>query len=407
MERGSTTSRLRGTRIALIVIELGLTVLGILFIHSTLSGGADFRTSSSRGQVIKATVGVVAFLCVARLDYRVWERYAYAVYLGLALVLVVMVIVKFASGGLLRFIRLDKVQVQPSELMKIALVVALARYLRFRQDQRQLRGLIAPFLITVIPMGLVLLQPDLGTSLMFPPVLLGMLFIAGAKWRYLSVAILIGLLLLPTAYFAHDRGFPLMKGYQYDRIVAFIKRDAETLRTFGYQPLQSEIAVASGGLVGKGYEQGTQNRLGYVPESHTDFIFSIIAEETGFLGASTTVVMSFLLAFLMLRVAMLTREPFGRLVATGFALEFAAQSFQNIAMAMRLSPVTGLTLPFVSFGGSSLVVSFVAVGIVYSIAARRVQVMASEDLNPRDAPRRIPIMDDRAAGSLQHRWPTE
>ncbi len=383
---------LRGTRLALVLIILFLTVLGVLFVHSTTPGGdGPFPNQSSRAQIIKAIVGIVAFLFVARLDYRVWERHAFSLYLGLIGVLGVLITVKFVSGGLLRSIELRLFQIQPSELMKVVLVLTLARYLRFRQDQRQLRGLVAPFLLMVLPMILVLLQPDLGTSLMFPPVLLGMLFIAGAKWRYLAVAIVGGLLLLPAAYF-----FPLVKDYQRDRITEFVSRD-------GYQAIQSEVAVSSGGLFGKGFRAGTQ----HVPEKSTDFIFSIIAEEKGFLGAGATLLASLLLPLLMLRVALLTRDPFGRLVATGLALEFAAQSFQNIAMSMRITPITGITLPFVSFGGSSLVTSYLAVGIIYSIARVQIRVIASHDLNPRDAPRRIPLLDDRAAGALHARWLVE
>ena len=161
--------------------------------------------------------------------------------------------------------------------------------------------------------------------------------------------------------------------------------------------------MSSGGLLGKGFTAGTQ----HIPAPHTDFIFSVIAEESGFLGAGTTLLASLLVPLLMLRVALFTRDPFGRLVATGLAMEFAAQSFQNIAMCMRLTPVTGLTLPFVSYGGSSLVTSYIAVGIVYSIARVRVQVVAARDLNPQDAPRRIPVLDDRAAGALRAHWPVD
>ena len=176
---------------------------------------------------------------------------------------------------------------------------------------------------------------------------------------------------------------PMMR-YQMDRLQAFFRDDESTRQTIGYQVDQSEVAIGAGGLTGQGYTEGTQNTLGYLPERHTDFIFSIIAEELGFVGAASTIAATVLLVLLMLRVAMVTKEPFGRLVATGLGIEFAAQAFQNIAMTMHVTPVTGLTLPFVSFGGSSLVTCFLALAVVCSIARTRVQIVATGDLVARD-----------------------
>ncbi len=390
------------TRLGLLMLPLLLTVLGVAFVHSTDLHSGDFPGQDARSQIVKACVGVCAFVIISRFDYRLWDRYAYVLFVGLMCVLAVMLAAKFSRGGILRSINLRVFQIQPSELMKIALVLVLARYLRFREDQHRLRGLVIPFSLTVLPMALVLLQPDLGTSLMFPPILLGMLFVAGARWKYLLAAIVIGASLLPTAYFAYRIGVPIVREYQYERIAAFLFRGEASRQDDGYQLDQSEIAIGSGGFLGKGYGLGTQNRLDFLPERHTDFIFSVIAEELGFVGAALSILGFFLLVVMILRVAIYAREPFGRLLATGVGVGFAAQGLQNIGMAMGLTPITGLTLPFVSYGGSSLVSSYAAVALVYAVASRRVSVMASPDLTPRDEPRSLHVVDERPSGLLHH-----
>jgi rod shape determining protein RodA len=260
--------------------------------------------------------------------------------------------------------------------------------------------------LTLLPMALVLFQPNLGLSLMFPPILLAMLFVAGAKARYLYLAVFAVVLSLGGAYFLGDH-LTFLKPYQRDRIKAFLVRDASTSRNEGLQLHQSLIAIGSGGAFGKGFGEGTQNTLEYLPEKETDFIFSIIAEETGFAGACTVVLLLFSLAGLILKVAVHTREPFGRLVATGIATVFAAQSFENIGMTLGLTPITGIALPFLSLAGSNLVASYIAIGIVLGIASSSVPVVATKDLDPQDSKGFQVVVEDRAAALLQARWPVE
>ena len=393
-------------RLALLAVALVLTLVGILFVHSTTSEGEPFPSRLARGQMLKAAFAILALFAVTRVDYRWVDRHAYAMYGVLASVLVAMLAVKLSSGGINRFIQLYIFQVQPSELMKIGLILGLARYLRFREDQRQVLGLVGPFALTLVPMALVLLQPDLGTSLMFPPVLLGMLFAAGAKPRHLTLALFLGLLLLPAAYFLGDR-IPFIHQYQRARLTAFVRRDEATARSKGFRLRQSEIAIGSGELTGKGYGEGTQNTLRYLPEKHTDFIFSIIAEGLGFVGAAGVVIFYVLLVALTLRVAVYIREPFGRLAVTGIGVAFAAQSFENLGMTMGLTPITGIPLPFVSLGGSSLLTSFLSLGIVLNIASRPVRVVAPKDLDPKDRKKLLPLVEEKAAGLLENRWPVE
>ena len=388
----------------LLATVIALTAIGIVFIHSATSEGDDFPSTLARGQMEKAVLAIAGLFLIARLDYRFLDRYASTIYGGLCGILAAMIAVRLLAGGAYRHIQLHIFQVQPSELMKLGLVLGIARYLRFREDQRRAAGLIGPFLITLVPMALVLLQPDLGTSVLFPPVLFAMLFVAGARLRHLVLAATLGLAILPAVYFLGDR-LPFIQSYQRDRLTAFLNWDSTTTRFQGFHLRQSEIAIGSGGAFGKGIGAGTQNVLGHLREKHTDFIFGVIAEETGFAGAAGVVFLALLVPALILRVAIQTREPFGRLVTTGIAAAFAAQSLENIGMTMGLTPITGVPLPFVSQGGSSLVASYLSIGVVLAVASRRVRVVASRDLDPSRASRAVTVEDARPSGLLQSRWP--
>ena len=397
---------------AVLAAAISLSAVGVLFVHSTTSAGEPFPNEQARNQILKLLVAAVGFLTVARLDYRLFERYAYSIYIALSIVLVGMFLIKWTTRSTMnRFINFSVFQIQPSELMKIGLILVLARFLRFRDDQNRAFGLFGPFALTLVPLVLVLLQPDMGTGLMFPPVLLGMLLVAGARKRHLACVVLVGAALITTLYVFGDR-LPLVREsswerYQRERISAFLHRDEASRAVEGHQLRQSEIAIGSGGLTGRGFLRGTQNRGDRVPEKRTDFIFSIVAEEWGFIGAAGVVVAYLVLVLGMLRVAITTREPFGRLVASGVAVVFGVQSCQNLGMTVGLTPITGLPLPFVSFGGSSLLTSFLALGLLTSIGARRVRVMASQDLAPRDHRRLVIVLEDRPAGQLHRSWPLE
>jgi rod shape determining protein RodA len=287
--------------------------------------------------------------------------------------------------------------------MKVAVVLALARYLRFRKDQVRLTGLVRPVVLTLVPMVLVVLQPDLGTSLMLPPVLVALLFVANAQRRYLAAAVVAGFLLVPAVLAVHltlpGVSERIMRDYQMRRIEGFFIRDEQSWSGVNYQLRQSLIALGSGGLTGKGYHEGTQNLHGYLPAKHTDFIFSVVGEELGFLGAATVVLVYGGLVLAIFRVAVRVREPFPRLVAAGIGTLFAAQGAENLGMTLGLTPITGIPLPFVSYGGSSLVTSYLAAGIVLGIAGRNVPVVASPDLNPEEEEKVLLVIDDHPAGA--------
>ena len=392
MSRSTRRAPLRWTRILLPAVAAALLVIGILFVHSTTAEpGEAFPGRIARWQLIKALVASALFVALSRLDYRHLARFAYVAYGGLALVLIAL-LVRPSSSPTARWIELGFIQVQPSELMKVAVILCLARYLRYRESYRRVQGLALPYLLTFAPMALVAMQPDLGTSLMLPPVLVALLYVARARLWPLAVTVGTGVASLPVAFYLGDV-VPLMRGYQLRRITDFFERE-------GYQLQQSLITIGSGGMTGREWGHGV-----HLPARHTDFIFSVIGEEWGFVGAAGVAALYATMVVLCLRVALATREPFGRLTAAGIATVFAAQSLQNMAMTMGLTPITGLPLPFISHGGSSLASSAVALGIVCAVAARPVRVVASRDLDPQDRPRVLHVVEHRPAGALLSRWP--
>lgn len=386
----------------IVFCTLALTLIGIVSVRSTTM---DFPGPFALKQVLFAALGVLVLVIVATMDYRQLERWSLVIYGGLIVLLLLLILAR--NFGVVSRWLLPGKSIQPSELMKVVVILVLARYLRFRKDQRRLGGLLGPILLTFVPMLLVFAQPDLGTSLMLPPILLAMLFVSGARRAHLIAALCLGILLVPSALLVHRYLPPsysekIIKPYQVQRLTSFLRPDSDQLGA-GYQINQSLISFGSGGATGKGWAEGTQNRLGLLPANHTDFVFAVIGEEWGFAGTSTVLIFYLGLIFFAVQIALQTREPFGRLVAAGVATLLAAQGFENFGMTLGLTPITGIPLPFVSYGGSSLLTSFLAVGILLNIGLRRVIVMASQDLNPHDDRRAVPVIDDHPAGATM--WP--
>jgi cell division protein FtsW (lipid II flippase) len=275
------------------------------------------------------------------------------------------------------------VSFEPSELMKISFILVLARYLRFRDNYRTMTGLLTPFLLTLIPVVLILRQPDLGVAALFVPALFTMLFVAGAKIKHLLAIVGMGLVLIPLLWLCGDPNVPLFQDlpavvqpYQRDRLAGMLNKDPKTVRETGYQQMRALIAMGSGGATGKGPGEIPVGR--HVPEAHNDMIFAIIGEQFGFVG-SIAVFTAYIVLFIAgIEIAASTREPFGRLVAIGIVAILAAQAILNLSVVMRLFPVTGVTLPFVSYGGSSLVASYIAAGFLLNIGQNRPLVIARD-----------------------------
>ncbi len=344
----------------LLVVATGITTV----LSATYMEGQWLSPVAVR-QVLWAVAGLAALAGMVTFDYRHLERYAYAIYACALALLCAVPWVGATAGGSRRWLSLGPVSLQPSEPMKIALLIALARFLHLQAGKGPLplRSAAACALLGAAPAYLILTQPDLGTVLLLGLAVLTVLLLGGLRLRYVLLAVLVLGPLLPLAW-TH------LKPYQQRRILTFVDPQADPLGA-GYHIIQSKIAIGSGGLTGKGYLHGTQNHLNFLPEQHTDFIFSVFAEEWGFVGAVLLLGLYALVIGRCAFAAMRAKDTFGLLLAAGVTALLFWQVAVNIAMASGLLPVVGLTLPLFSYGGSSLITSLAAIGIVLNVGMRR------------------------------------
>lgn len=380
-----STHALRRFDWLLFLSALGLVAIGAAFIHSATystviayeyrGGRLPVWTLRAFKQLVWGGLGLFVCALIVLLDYDLWRKWAYTLYaVGLA-ALALLFVFGVTRGGSRRWFRAPGgYLLQPSEMMKVFFIVSLACYLMYRKNYRRMRGLAVPFLFALAPVVLILRQPDLGTSLVFLPILFAMLYVAGARPRHLLAVIGAGLVCAPALWIF------VMSARQKGRILAFLYPEKDPSGS-GYHLLESLIAIGTGGATGHGYARGPQNLLGKVPEAETDFIFSVIAEEWGFAGGTALAVLYLVLFWRMFEIAARTKEPFGRLVVVGCAALFAFQTLVNLGMTMRLCPITGLTLPFVSYGGSSLLTNFLVLGLVLGIGMRPKHVAAPDDFS--------------------------
>ncbi|GMV80381.1 MAG: rod shape-determining protein RodA [Planctomycetota bacterium] len=348
-----------------------IVALGTVFIASAGGGGASIGWGLLLRHGAYVALGLAAFVAVQRADYLVllrWSPVLYVVLLGL----LVAVLFTRPINGARSWFNLYVVNLQPSELMKPVLVLAVAHYLMYRESYKRLSGLLIPLALFLVPMALILRQPDLGTAMVLVPIAFAMLYAAGAKKTDLALVNLAGIAGMVGMWYW------VMKPYQQRRILAWL--DPEQYRHHeAWQLLQSEIAIGSGGLWGTGWSSAHANAQRFLPEKHTDFIFAVIAEEGGFLLAGLLLLLFLLLALAGLRIARRVREPAGRLIAVGVSVLIAGQALINAGVAVGLLPTTGLTLPLVSYGGSSLISSFLCLGLLANVGAKQEVVLAGED----------------------------
>lgn len=346
----------------LIILITILACIGFTALYSAAGGNMDPWASR---QITRFIIGLVGMFIVALIDIKWWHRLAYPIYI-IGFILLIIVEVKGQIGmGAQRWINLGFIQLQPSEFMKIAVVLALAKYFNSASlvDMKQIRFLLPAMLLIIAPVCLVLLQPDLGTSLMIVMAGLAMFFLAGAPiWMFL-----VGgggvVAALPVAWtFMHD--------YQKARVLTFFDPESDPLGA-GYHIIQSKIALGSGGIEGKGFLEGTQSRLNFLPEKQTDFIFTLWAEEWGFMGGAFLLVIVGLMFAYGLWISMKCHYAFGRLLAMGLMVNFSLYVFINIGMVMGLLPVVGAPLPLVSYGGTSMLAALIGFGLILSCNVHR------------------------------------
>lgn len=348
-----------------LVLLLMLALCGLSIINLS-SAAQTTNTKVHLMQLAWFGVGIFGALVAAVIDYRIYQRLAYF-FLGVVVIMLIAVLViGRIRMGAQRWLVMGPFTIQPSELLKLGVVLALAKYFAGRSDKPPyaLRQLIIPFLLIIIPILPVLRQPDLGTSVTIFLIGASVVLFYGVRPRSLIIAGVLGMGVAAVGWFT------FLKDYQKRRILTFLNPESDALGA-GYHANQSIIAVGSGEMYGKGYGQGTQTQLSFLPEQHTDFIFSVWAEEHGFLGVTLVIVLYVLLLIAILAITVEARDRFGQLVVVGCASIIFWQMVINISMITGLMPVVGITLPFFSYGGSSVLTVMISIGLVINISIRR------------------------------------
>ena len=347
---------------ALVLLITVVAFVGFAMLYSAANGNISPWASK---QMIVFAAGLVLMLVIAVIDIRFWLRYAYLIY-GFSIGLLVWVeFLGVERNTARRWIKVEQFQLQPSEFMKIALVLVLARYFHRlnAEDIGRPHYLIVPLLMIAAPVLLIQRQPDLGTALFLLICGGAMFFLAGVRiWKFVVV--------LTAAVGALPVAWPFLLDYQKDRILTFLSPDRDPLDA-GYHILQSKIALGSGGMFGRGFLQGTQSHLKFLPERQTDFIFTMLAEEFGLVGGLGLLGLYTLLMLYGLSIALRCQNQFGRLLAMGVIFVFFLYAFINIAMVMGLIPVVGLPLPLISFGGTAMITVLVGFGFLISVSIHR------------------------------------
>lgn len=360
--RMSIGEKLREVSWLLVLLIIAIASVGFAMLYSAANGNVDPWMSR---QMMRFAAGIVLMLAVATIDIRIWLRHAYTIY-AVAFVLLLYVEVAGEIGmGAQRWIDLKFFQLQPSEVMKIALVLALARYFHGLDMDEVARPLplVIPLALVLAPAALVLVQPDLGTAGMLIMVGGALFFTAGVRiWKF-AVALVGAVAAVPIAW-------NFLRDYQRNRILTFLDPETDPLGA-GYHILQSKIAFGSGGVFGKGFLEGTQSHLSFLPERQTDFIFTMLAEEFGLIGALGLVGLYALVVVYGYAIAFRSRNHFGRLVAIGIVTTLFLYVFINAAMVMGLIPVVGIPMPLISYGGTAMITVLFGIGLLMSVHIHR------------------------------------
>lgn len=354
--------RLREINWPLVLLVTLTASVGFAMLYSV--AGGRFEPWALR-QIVRFAVGLGIMVGVALVDIRIWLRYAYLIYAVALVLLVAVELVGRIGMGAQRWLDLGVIQVQPSEIMKIALVLALARYFHTLDpdDIRRARWLVPPVLMALTPVALVLKQPDLGTAMMLLMGAAALFFVAGVRvWKFAVVA--------GAAVAALPVAWQFLRDYQKKRVLIFLDPEQDALGA-GYHILQSKIALGSGGVFGKGFMQGTQSQLNFLPEKQTDFIFTTFAEEMGLVGGLGLLSLYALLIVYGYGIALRSRSQFGRLIGIGITSMLFIYVFINIAMVSGLVPVVGVPLPLVSYGGTAMMTLLVGFGLLMGVYVNR------------------------------------
>jgi rod shape determining protein RodA len=338
-----------------------LLIFGLIAIHSLSYNytGSDFN--NFQRQAIFTIISLFFFFLVALIDYRVWKNYANIFYVLSLFLLLLIFIVGKATNGAVSWFRLGFFNFQPVEFVKISLILLLAKY--FSQIETKTltwKNIIISFIYAFIPIFLVVLQPDMGSAMVLLSIWAGLLFLAGLKLRQATVLIFAGLLAVGLTWTM------VLHSYQKQRIISFLNPARDALGS-GYNVIQAMVAIGSGGLGGKGIGNGSQSQLNFIPEKHTDFIFATIAEESGLIGVFLIILFFLIIFFRMKVVTETARDRFGKLLVSGVLIMIFFQVVVNMGMNLGVLPVAGLSLPFLSYGGSFLITIMVLMGMIQNV----------------------------------------
>ncbi len=371
--RRSATHPLRHLDATLIAATLVLLGVGVIMVYSASSTrlevqGIDPQHFLKR-QLLGITIGVLALVIVLLFDYRRYRGWAPVLYGG-GIILLIGVLTPLGSevNGASGWYNLPGFQIQPAEVVKPVLVIVLAAVAARDEGELSLQRFGQVLGLAALPIALIVLQPDIGTAMVCSAILFSILLVAGAKLRHLAALALIGIVLVFGAF-----QVGVVEDYQKTRLTAFLDPSSDP-KASGYNLRQSQIAIGSGGITGRGLFEGTQTNLSYVPEQHTDFIFTAIGEELGYVGTMSVLFLYALIVWRGIRIAMLSRDYFGTVLAAGATAAIAAQAFLNIGVTVGVMPVTGVTLPFISYGIGSVIMTCVLVGLLVNVHMRRMIV---------------------------------
>jgi rod shape determining protein RodA len=359
----------RHVDLVLLASAAAVSALGALMVLSSTRGTDPdvWDTAYLRRQLLFLAMGIVGMVLVTLVDYRRLRDYAWLPWLlGVGLLLLVLTPVGSERRGTQAWFQLGAFQLQPAELAKVVVILAVAAWLGAADLPLKARHIGVALALIGVPVGLILAQPDLGTALVFVAITMGMLLIAGARARHIVMLTAVGVVAVVGVL-----NSDVLEDYQRDRLTNFIDPEGVDVQGEAWNAEQAVNTLGSGGMQGKGVGEGTQTRLGFVPEQHTDFIFTAVGEELGFVGSATVLGLLALMCVRIWRTAQIARDRVGMLICVGVLSMLVFQIFQNVGMTTGIMPITGITLPFVSYGGSSTLASWLAVGLVLNVHMRR------------------------------------
>jgi rod shape determining protein RodA len=378
---GEQRARLLRLDFLLLAATLALLAFSVITLNGALSSDAGGSPNGLVArQIAYAVVGLFLMLVAARIDYSRFRELRVGIYVTMISLIMLVLVTGGVTRGSRRWLELPFFRFQPSELGKVLLVLALSAFLidRVRRlSDREVTSRI--MLLALLPTMLVMLQPDLGTSIVYIAIALMVLFVAGTKWTHFAAlgGLAVGAATL-VLIVAPAVGVPILKGYQKERVTAFLHKDDADPKSQGYQLNQALIAVGSGQKRGRGSEEATQTRFAFLPERHTDFIFAVIGERYGFMGAGLVLSLYALLIWRALRILTLSKNLYGALVAGGITAMLMSQVFVNVGGNLGIMPITGIPLPLMSYGGSSVVMTLIALGLLQSVHVQAREVASAK-----------------------------